>query len=84
MSLTKKKRKLRFKKSEIKQLSLEKEMYGEVDSNKCAVPLSKIIEQMEEKAGFDPFDQKSDVGLMNPIERQLMTNGVRMYSITRP
>ncbi|EKR65820.1 hypothetical protein LEP1GSC036_2588 [Leptospira weilii str. 2006001853] len=80
MSLTKKKRKLRFKKSEIKELSLEKGMYQQLDTNKCAVPLSKIIEQMEEKAGFDPFDQKSDVGLMNPVERQLLINGVDVFN----
>ncbi|EMO84323.1 phage capsid family protein [Leptospira santarosai] len=80
MSVLKKKRKLRFKPSDIKKLSLEKDMYKELDSNQCAVPLSKIIERLEEKSGFDPFDQKSDVGLMNPVDRQLLINGVDVFN----
>lgn len=66
---------VRFKKSDLKELKLEKEMYKEATTKNLS--MAEYISKMELEAGFDPA---TPAGILTPVERQLMAGGVDVFS----
>ncbi|MCE9499872.1 MAG: hypothetical protein K8R21_05160, partial [Leptospira sp.] len=62
------KTKLRIKKSDIKEIKLDADMYKTAKNEELS--FSEFIEKAELAAGFDPGE--SDAGKLSPLERQFL------------